>query len=180
MATPPTFTAGSVLTAAQMNAAGLWLTGGVTLTGQTVAAISPVFSADYSNYLFVWNVRTNAGTAALQIQMALNGTPNATAGSYIVGGRFVGYPAVGAADFNAAGTNWGGSFMATFPNNGNVTISNPFDASATGITGTYSSNNAAIFFGGYHNQAVSYNGLYLSNGSAAAMFGRFSVYGMRQ
>jgi hypothetical protein len=179
MPTPPTFTS-TTLASASLNAIGLWRTATVTLTGQTTTAINNAFSADYSNYLFVYNVRTNSGSGSMQIQLALNGTPNATAGSYITGGRFVGYPAVGAADFNAATTNWGGSFFSTFPNNGSITISNPFDALATAITGTYSSNNAAVWYGGYHNQTTSYNGLYITNSTAAAMFGQFTVYGMRQ
>lgn len=180
MATPPDFTDGTALAASSLNAVGLWKTASVTLTGQTTASITNAFTSDYSNYIFVWNVRTNSGSGSLQIQLALNGTPNATAGSYISGGRFVGYPTVGAADFNAATTYWGGSFFTTFPNNGNITISNPFDALATAMTGTYSSNNAAITYGGYHNQTTSYNGLYLTNSTAAAMFGQMNVYGLRK
>ena len=176
----PVFASGDVLNASDMNGVGMWKTASVTMTGQTTLSIANCFNADYSNYLFIYNVRTISGSGSTQIQLALNGTPNATAGSYIAGGRFVGYPGVGAADFNTATTNWGGCFFATFPNNHNMTISNPFDAIPTAMTGTYSSNNAAIWSGGYHNQSVSYNGLYITNNSGAAMYGTFSVYGMRQ
>ena len=175
----PTFTNGQVLPASDLNAIGLWLTGSVTLTGQTTALINNVFTADYSNYLLLWDVRTSSGSAAMRIQLALNGTPNATASSYVLGGRYVGFPGVGASDFNSAGTFWDGSFFTTFPNNGHLTISRPFDALPTAMTGTYMSNNAAIFVGGYHNQSTSYNGLYISNNSAVAMYGKIAVYGTR-
>jgi hypothetical protein len=180
MATPPDFTDATALAASSLNSIGLWKTASVTLTGQTTASLTNAFTSDYSNYLFVYNVRTNTGTTAMRVQLAINGTPNATAGSYIVGGRFVGYPGVGAADFNAADPYFGFSFMATFPNNGHVTISNPFDTTPTSITGNYSSNNAMVVVGGYHNQSVSYNGLYITNSATAALFGQFSVYGMKK
>jgi hypothetical protein len=177
--TYPNFSVGETLTSASMNAVGLWKTASVTLTGQTTASITNCFSADYSNYLFIYNVRGAAGSSSLQVQLALNGTPNATANSYVISGRYVGFPGVGAADFSGAGTFWGASFYSTFPNNGNYTISNPFDALATAITGNAMSQNAAVFQGGYHNQNVSYNGLYISNNANAAMYGVMSVYGTR-
>jgi hypothetical protein len=181
MATPPVFTTGAVLTAAQMNGIGLWITASTVLNGQTTASVSNCFNSDFENYMLVWNVRGAAGAlSAFGYQLALNGTPNTTAGSYISAGRFVGYPGVGAADYNGAGTSWGGSFFTSFPNNGSVTISQPFGAIQTAMTGTYISNNAAVWVGGYHNQTASYNGLYFFNGSATAMYGRISVYGMRQ
>ena len=180
MATPPVFTTGAVLTAAQMNGIGLWLTASTALTGQTTASVSNCFNSDFENYMLVWNVRGVAGTsAALYFQLALNGTPNATASSYISAGRFVGFPGVGASDFNGAGTSFGGSFFTSFTNNGSVTISQPFAALQTAMTGTYLSNNASVWIGGYHNQTSSYNGLYFTNSTSAGMYGRISVYGMR-
>lgn len=181
MATPPVFTTGAVLTAAQMNGIGLWLTGSVALAGQTTASISNCFNSDFENYMLVWNVRGVAGTSAsLSYQLALNGTPNATAGSYIVGGRFVGFPGVGASDFNAATTSFNGSFFSSFTNNGSILLSQPFAALQTAMTGTYLSQNASVWLGGYHNQMISYNGLYFFNSTAAGMYGRIGVYGMRQ
>jgi hypothetical protein len=177
--TYPSFSAGEVLRAQDMNAVGLWLTGSVTLTGQSTASLNNVFSSDYSSYLLVWDVRASSGSGSLRIQLALNGTPNATASSYVSGGRYVGFPGVGAADFNGAGTFWDGSFFTTFTNTGNLTISRPYDALPTAMTGTYISNNASVFNGGYHNQSTSYNGLYISNSGAVAMYGKISVYGTR-
>lgn len=177
--TYPVFTNGTVLPASDLNAIGLWQTASVTLTGQTTASITNCFNANYSNYLFIYNVRAASGSASMQVQLALNGTPNATASSYVNAGRYVGYPGVGASDFNGAGTFLALSFYTTFPNGGNVTITNPFDALATSFSGTYVSNNAAVWTCGYHNQTTSYNGLYISNNVASAMYGTISVYGTR-
>ena len=51
MATPPDFVSGAVLTAAQMNAVGLWLVKTQTI-GSAVSSVtvSSAFSADYDNY----------------------------------------------------------------------------------------------------------------------------------
>jgi hypothetical protein len=51
MATPPDFTAGQILTAAQMNAVGLWLVKEQTI-GSAVSSVTvnDAFSADYENY----------------------------------------------------------------------------------------------------------------------------------
>lgn len=66
MATPPTFTVGQVLTAAQMNAVGMWqitpssVTGGTVSDGTTTVTsgssslvLNGVFSSDYTNYRVV-------------------------------------------------------------------------------------------------------------------------------
>jgi len=54
MATPPDFTTGSVLTAAQMNKVGLWLVKQQTI-GSAVSSVTVTgaFSADYDNYQII-------------------------------------------------------------------------------------------------------------------------------
>jgi len=54
MPTPPTFTAGQVLTAAHMNAVGLWEIKSETVgTGVATVTISNAFTTDYDNYRVV-------------------------------------------------------------------------------------------------------------------------------
>jgi hypothetical protein len=51
MATPPDFTTGAILTAAQMNAVGLWLVKTQTVgTAVPSVTVTDAFSADYDNY----------------------------------------------------------------------------------------------------------------------------------
>jgi hypothetical protein len=178
MATPPDFTVGQVLTAAQMNAVGMWKTGSVTLTGQTTAQINNCFSADFDNYLLIYSIKgTSSG---FYFRLSVGGVPNATANSYIQSGRYVGYPGVGAGDFNASGDSFGLSFYSTFMNAGNITIVAPFKAEATSFSGTYNSQNASVYTGGYHNQNTSYDGLYFYNTTASAMTGTITVIGINQ
>ena len=50
MATPPVFSAGSVLTAGQMNKVGLWLLNTTTFTTQNSVNVDSVFSSDFDHY----------------------------------------------------------------------------------------------------------------------------------
>jgi hypothetical protein len=62
MATPPDFTTGAVLTAAQMNAVGLWLVKTQTV-GSAVpdVTVTDAFSADYDNYKILYTGGTASG-----------------------------------------------------------------------------------------------------------------------
>ena len=53
MATPPVFSAGAVLTAAQMNAVGMWLVKTDTITSGATKEITDAFSSDFQNYRIV-------------------------------------------------------------------------------------------------------------------------------
>lgn len=62
MATPPVFSAGAVLTAAQMNAVGLWLIKTDTITSGATKEITSAFNSDFTNYRIVLsNLNTAAG-----------------------------------------------------------------------------------------------------------------------
>jgi hypothetical protein len=70
MATPPDFTAGQVLTAAQMNAVGLWLIKTQTI-GSAVSSVTvtDAFSADYDNYLITITGGSSSGSGNLRLQL---------------------------------------------------------------------------------------------------------------
>jgi hypothetical protein len=72
MATPPVFVSGAILTAAQMNAVGLWLIKTQTI-GSAVSSVSitDVFSSDYDNYLI--KITGMTGSAAADTTMQLSG-----------------------------------------------------------------------------------------------------------
>ena len=93
MATPPDFTAGSVLTAAQMNAVGLWRITGCTVTsvggtaatasngvitvgsGNTSITVSSAFSADFDNYRIIYTGGTgSAAGAGINLQLGASTT----------------------------------------------------------------------------------------------------------
>ena len=90
MATPPDFVSGAVLTAAQMNAVGLWRITGCTVTssggtaatasdgvinigaGNTTITIANAFSSDYDNYVIVGSTIDFSG-GGFGVRLALNG-----------------------------------------------------------------------------------------------------------
>lgn len=70
MATPPDFTAGAVLTAAQMNVVGLWL-----VKTQTVGTAVPnvivydAFSADFDNYKITYSGGSISSTGLIYVSL---------------------------------------------------------------------------------------------------------------
>jgi len=79
MATPPDFTAGQVLTAAQMNDIGLWQITSAVLSGSSVS-INNCFSADFNYYrIFARSIVT--GTADIRFQLRAGGS-NLTSAVY--------------------------------------------------------------------------------------------------
>jgi hypothetical protein len=75
MATPPVFTSGAVLTAAQMNNVGLWLVSSGTITATTAGNFDDVFTSDYANYRITVNATTGASTApALDFALRAGGS----------------------------------------------------------------------------------------------------------
>lgn len=72
MATPPTFTAGNVLTAAQMNTVGLWLVKSQTVgSGVSSVTVTGAFNADYDNYHIIYS--GGVGSTAINLRMTIGG-----------------------------------------------------------------------------------------------------------
>ena len=80
MATPPVFSAGAVLTAAQMNAVGLWDVNTTTLNGNT--NIDNVFTSDYDNYRVVLSGLNNSSTTTAGFDMAMRTSTTDTTANY--------------------------------------------------------------------------------------------------
>jgi hypothetical protein len=82
MATPPVFTAGQVLTAAQMNAVGLWLITDNTFSAVTSFSLpNDTFTADFVNYRFLVRITAVAVDNAMSLRMRASGT-DASAANY--------------------------------------------------------------------------------------------------
>ena len=62
MATPPTFSAGAVLTAAQMNAVGMWLIQTKTVSAASEISVPGVFTSDYENYRIITRLYGSSNT----------------------------------------------------------------------------------------------------------------------
>jgi hypothetical protein len=77
MATPPDFTTGQVLTAAQMNGVGLWLVKTGTFTTQDLIA-DTAFSTEYDRYLLTTSFTYTNTAAEIRLQFRTSGSNNAT------------------------------------------------------------------------------------------------------
>ena len=77
MATPPDFSSGAVLTAAQMNSVGLWLVKTQTVgTGVASVSVTGAFSGDYNSYKIIYEGGSSSASAT-QLQMQLGGITGA-------------------------------------------------------------------------------------------------------
>jgi hypothetical protein len=68
----PTFSSGEVLTAADMNAVGLWLVKSQTVgTGVSSVTVTGAFSADYDNYKVIYT--NGAGSTLADLRVTIGG-----------------------------------------------------------------------------------------------------------
>jgi hypothetical protein len=175
MATPPDFSSGAVLTAAQMNAVGLWLVKSQAVgTGVSSVTVTGAFSADYDNYLIV----DSGGTSSVDGPYRL--TFGASATFYYWALIYASF--LGGAVNNSAGNaqaSWdfaGGSATR----NGLIEVNNPFLATNTEIRsrvryGTVYGNNVGI-----HGVSSSFTSFTLTAGSGTMTGGTIRVYGYRK
>ncbi len=177
MATPPDFTAGQILTAAQMNKVGLWLVSSTTVAaGASSHTVSSVFSADYDNYVVY--LYGGAGSTSAAINLTLG----ATATGYYYGLNTMSYAsaagAVGGA--NAASFGFVG-YMSTAGVFGTFTLFNPFASDETYINVQMAyptTTGFGISGGGYLANTTSYTAFTLTPASGTFGSTRVLVYGV--
>ena len=178
MATPPVFSAGAVLTAAQMNAVGLWLVKTQSVgTGVSSVNVTSAFSADFDNYYITWTGGTLSGTALVSIYMgASTGTAyygsrnaiNTSAAAALAGdnntSRWI-YASVGTTTY---------AFVA-------FDLYEPYAARRTGIHSKYIEGTGALgTYTGYLDNTTSYTSFTLDPDGATTMTGgTIRVYGYR-
>ena len=175
MATPPDFSSGAVLTAAQMNSVGLWLVKSQAVgTGVSSVTVTGAFTTDYDNYLIV----DSGGSSSVDGPYRL--TFGASATQYywaLIYGSFLG----GAVNLDGGNnqTFWnyaGGSATR----NGLIEVNNPFLVKNTEIRsrvryGTVYGNNVGI-----HGVESSFTAFTLTAASGTMTGGTIRVYGYRK
>ena len=177
MATPPVFVSGAILTAAQMNAVGMWLIESRTTTGGTVS-FDNVFTSDYRNYKIIITTSANTSSADLNARMRVGGVD--TAGVlYTTGGYRATWSTAGAvgAIYETNGSSFpvgrldsGGAFSTT-----TMEVFNPQNAQVTTCVSHFMD---AQFLGnriGRLNNTTQYDGItFLLSGTWG---GTISIYG---
>jgi hypothetical protein len=182
MATPPVFTAGQVLTAAQMNAVGLWKVDSGTFSAVTSVSLpNGTFTADYDNYRLMFVLTTVATDATLTGRMRDSGTDNSGSNyQFALRGMTTGATPV---DANSAGTT---SFAFMTSDNtviryaASIDIYGPAIARATNLFSTVVSTSTTAIFqyqvgGQTHNLANAYDSF--SFISTQNITGSYWVYG---
>jgi hypothetical protein len=179
MATPPDFTTGAVLTAAQMNAVGLWEVATLTITNATSGSIDTPFTSDYKNYRVVG---TFTSTTAINVALTLrNSGGDVTASNYKYMDALVGYG-------NTAWTIAGSASTANFPtiartnDNGAESavvfdILGPATATRTSVISNQTDQTLYRTMNGIYNADTAMVGFKLS--ATTAFTGTFRVYGYR-
>ena len=176
----PVFTAGEVLTAANMNRVGLWLIKTDTITSGSSKEITGLFSNDYRNYLIVVDNFKSSATAILRMRM---GTASA---GYYAGGAVVLYSsAVVSGETVNNGSEWvcsalsdGSTVAATA-----INVFNPFANVQTTYTSFGSDNRTGgaggRSYSGFLNNTTSYSSVTFLLTGATFTNCNIAVYGYR-
>lgn len=176
MATPPSFTAGAVLTAAQMNAIGLWLVKTETI-GSAVSSVtvSNAFTSDYPSY------RVVVSNCVPSTTLSINITLGSTATGYSWSGYYVD-PSTGTLNANAsAGTTSWASFMpaTTAGLNGFFDLIDPQLARPTKIFAANARAGLTIDYQGLLTDTTAYTAFTLTTTTGTLTGGTIRVYGFR-
>jgi hypothetical protein len=178
MATPPDFSSGAVLTAAQMNSVGLWLVKTQTIgTAVSSVTVTSAFSADYDNYKII----ISGGASTTQDFLAFRlgtGTSSAYYGFFNYG-NFASNLNNGAGQNNNVDMTYAGGVDINRIHM-NLELQSPFLAKTTTITAS------SVVYGNLrgvsvydHELANSYTGFQIACGSGTMTGGTIKVYGYR-
>ena len=178
MATPPTFSAGAVLTAAQMNQLGLFLVKSQAV-GATVPSVTveDAFNADYENYKVIYS--GGVGSTVGDIRLTMN---NATANWYgvLIYGVYTSNTPFALGSNNLTLYPYCGSFDTSFVSV-DMDVQQPFSASyATVCAGQFHGNTSMGFFNARHADLQSQTDLTLTASVGTFTGGTVSVYGYRK
>jgi hypothetical protein len=185
MATPPDFTSGAVLTAAQMNAVGLWeITSGTVSSGSSFDLTS-VFTSDYDSYkLVLTQIRTASTGGSVQFRLLSGATPVST--GYFYGGTQVDIAlnAISVFRGNGAFELDSGAVVSSAGAMTTLEIHNPFIARQTAFNGQSTDSRNATGYGGIsysgnQSSATSYNGIRVLSSAFAFTNCTYKLYGYR-
>jgi hypothetical protein len=174
----PNFVAGEVYRAADANAIGLWLVKTQTVgVNASSVPVTDCFSANYQNYLFVYDDYSASANASLSLQFS-----NSTGSTYQLGGFFgtlgtatlnpYGPPAnVRFVDFGQANTGRSTTFAQIF---------SPFASTSTRIQTASNSDSGYYQFYGRDSSTASNTGFTLTHSAGGTLTGgTIRVYGYR-
>jgi len=175
MATPPVFSAGAVLTAAQMNAVGMWRVSTKTFSAAADVTFDDVFTSDFRNYRIVFDAVHSSTYVNVFYRLRSGGSDN-TSSSYWYRSFYVD---TALAVNNASGDNKG--FFCTITTTYNATAQDiflPQVAQRTAISGMfYDQHNPYTWVvGGGFVSTTQFDGIKLYP-NTGTMTGQATIYG---
>ena len=185
MPTPPDFTAGQILTAAQMNAVSMWRVAETTFTNQSVVSVAGCFTGDYRHYKIVWSITNTVNATAVLRARLLTGASVIDTNYESSTRDFSPGAAVNTFGGNTTITNGFALGYTGDPagigSTGEATIFNPNIATRTTYTADSFGLQPTVSYwrsicGGFHNLATAYDGISFS-ASANNITGSVTVYG---
>jgi hypothetical protein len=178
MATPPDFSVGQVLTAAHMDAVGLWLIDQETVTAQSTITFDDVFTSDYVNYLITVNFSAISTSTTFRYVLRSAGSNNASNNTVTTGF----YQTVGTAtvngDVQAAITYGKYGYSDTNGAAGTLKMFQPKLANYTYAHSDILGNNFLAHYDMVHQTTTAYDGIQFTTASGT-MTGTVRVYGYR-
>jgi len=175
--TYPSFSAGEVLRAVDMNAVGLWLVKSQAV-GNTVTSIpvTQVFTSDYDSYKVIYDGGVASTFVTVSMTLGSSNTGYNMALPYVTYGLGVaaGTSVVNASSFSLMGagnTNYVGI---------DVDVLSPALARFTRVQGAYIADNEAGSYSGIHKVATGYQEFTLSIVGGSVSGGTVRVYGYKK
>jgi hypothetical protein len=173
----PSFSAGEILRATDMNAVGLWLVKSQAVgTGVSSVTVTGAFSAEYDNYRITYT------GGVLSTNSNINMVLGATASGYYNQLIYAAYASTAinanVADNNGVRWNFVGSGNTNFASLV-IDIQNPFATTRTLMTTAYRNETLYGSGGGFLDNTTSYTAFTLGLGGGTMSGGTIRVYGYR-
>jgi hypothetical protein len=171
----PSFTTGEVLTAADMNAVGLWLVKKQTIgSAVSTAVVTDAFSSSYDNYLITVNGGTGSTTASMQLQLG------STTSGYRTNYIYTSWNSTVAGDGTSTGANYSrfghGTTTSLFAY---CVVINPNLAQNTYFASSFINTSDGGPANGMLANSTQYTGFTIIAGSGTYTGGTIRVYGYR-
>lgn len=175
MPTPPTFSAGAVLTAAQMNQLGLFLVKTQTIgNGVSSVPVYDAFSTDWDNYLITINGGAASSDGDMRMQL---GSSTTNYKNQIIYATYNNSPLAFspvASQWNYVGSSSTNEIQAQF------TVHSPFLTKFTKCIAQYANSAAFVNFGGIHESNTSHTDFTLFPSVGTLTGGTIRIYGYRK
>lgn len=180
----PVFAPGDILTAADMNAVGLWKVTSATFSAVGTVNVNSCFTSSYTNYRVIVKLSASSTNQAVSMRMRASGADSSA--SYYFSGLASLVSADTTAYFARSNNATAATVMssqATGTRSLVLDVMNPQLAENTYFHGAYTDFNAAINYsvGGSHLVATAYDGFTLiaGAGGGATISGSYAVYGYK-